>query len=260
MKRCQHLILCKNPNRSRAIASTHLHRGAHYKALSLTETVWFRGSARLSELLMYKTRKEAVLSLPNRNQKRLTGSRVWFSGDRQSAAAAEPEVRQSAEATGDGSGWIKASCEMRWVCGMGNWFARLHHLPVVLGGGVCCINMCPSLRRMSFSFLWLFNPSPLPHVLCNLSSGKISLMHLVNKVVSSSSLEMHENSTQECWDCEYSPNLFDMAWPLLNCLMKLSTEVCKWKTLRPWKQKCQLRKQQPAVGSEPTHSASPDLK
>lgn len=42
-----------------------------------------------------------------------------------------------------------------------------------------------------------------------------------------------------------------MAWPLLNCLMKLSTEVCKLRTLRPWKhsilkekkqQLCQLRK------------------
>lgn len=43
--------------------------------------------------------------------------------------------------------------------------------------------------------------------------------------------------------------------------MKLSTEVCKWITLRPWKhsiskkkKKCQLRKRrQPTVGSVPTH-------
>lgn len=65
---------------------------------------------------MYFLKKEVVLSFPNKqekknNQKRLMGSRVWFSGDwgellKQSRAM--PQVSQSAEARGNSSGWIKA--------------------------------------------------------------------------------------------------------------------------------------------------------
>lgn len=45
---------------------------------------------------------------------RLTGSRVWFSGDRgkeeeEGQNGAPPQVEQSAEARGARSGWIKAS-------------------------------------------------------------------------------------------------------------------------------------------------------
>lgn len=46
-----------------------------------------------------------------------------------------------------------------------------------------------------------------------------------------------------------------MAWPLLNCLMKLSTEVCKLRTLRPWKHSI-LKEKEKKMSAEKADTSS----
>lgn len=47
-----------------------------------------------------------------------------------------------------------------------------------------------------------------------------------------------------------------MAWPLLNCLMKLSTEVCKLRTLRPWKHSILKEKKTTIMSAEKADTSS----
>lgn len=116
-----------------------------------------------------KRRGSAFFSQIQENQKRLTGSRVWFSGDQgkeeeeeeEEQMGAWPQVEQSAEARGGSSGWIKASRRARRARGSGKLILRAKQSPL------CCrrrrlLHKYVDVTQKNVKAFYDFLPKPTP--------------------------------------------------------------------------------------------------